>query len=94
MTCWPIGVSATPGALLSNSSMPSSDCRRLICALIAGWVIPWALAARVKLRCSTTRTNVRKRSVGIFVMRVRFFASDAAPGLRMVSGKPLGSPAG
>src|SRR5580700_2217777 len=34
--------------------------------------MPWALAARVKLRCSTTRTNVRKRSVGIFVMRFRF----------------------
>jgi len=36
---------------------------------------------------------VRKRSVGMFVMRFRFFASDAAPGLRTASGKPPGSPA-
>jgi hypothetical protein len=29
----------------------------------------------------------------MFVMRFRFFASDAAPGLRTASGKPPGSPA-
>jgi len=39
-----------------------------------------ALAARVKLRSSTTKTKVRNKSVGILVMRrPQHFTLDAAP---------------
>src|SRR5262245_5313251 len=68
-TSSPFSVSATPGTLLSNKSVSRSCCRRLSCALTAGWVTPRRFAALVKLRRSATAISVRRTSVGILVIR-------------------------
>ena len=82
MTLWPSGVRLTPGALLSNNSTPRRPCRRLICALTAGCVMPCALAARVKLRNSTTGHECAQQ-IGRNIRHAAGLSpasTDAAPG--------------
>ncbi len=73
MKCLPASVSRTPRAWRSNSRTPRLSSSAFTRALTLDWLIPSALAACRKFRCSATAMNWTREMSGILPDRIPTF---------------------